>query len=177
MREWMWGWVETLAVAFRPLTYHRLPPLSRGTRPRLIVEAGVDVGVGGDPCGRLSSYPLFELAEGDHPLHFRYSNRSATSCARCSTRSFFPWASTPPRRCMRQPGLSATRMVAPVLSALRSLLCSRRSATSPCSMEVEPPKPQHTSDWGISRSCRPSASWMMWRASLRRPRQLQDWQE
>src|SRR5947199_4203690 len=106
-----------------------------------------------------------------------YSNRSAISCAKCNTRIGRPLASTPPRRCIRQPGLSATRTVAPVLPTLFSLLFIRRSATSPCSIEVAPPNPQHTSDCGISRSSKPSASWMICRASDRRPRQLIDWQE
>src|SRR6266480_5448184 len=112
-----------------------------------------------------------------HVLFPCYSILSAISCAKCNTRNFLPLASTPPCKCIRHPGLSATSTVAPVLSALFSLLFIIRSDTSPCSIDVAPPKPQHTSDCGISRNSNPNASCMICRASDCNPRQLIDWQE
>mgnify|MGYP007135461665 CR=1 FL=1 len=80
-----------------------------------------------------------------HVLFPCYSILSAISCAKCNTRIFLPLASTPPCKCIRHPGLSATSTVAPVLSALFSLLFIMRSDISPCSIDVAPPKLQHTS--------------------------------
>ena len=85
-------------------------------------------------------------------------------------------ASTPPRRCLRQPGLSATITDAPVCWMSRSLRPMMRAATSGCSSEKEPPKPQQKLGSVISRSSSPSTSHSSRRGSAFRFRQLWLWQ-